>query len=47
MSELGAALLYLAIVGVLVAGSVWVGMLVAPRLARLMDHEDEEPVDDD
>ena len=47
MSELGAALLYLAIVGVLVAGAVWVGMLIAPRLTRLMDHEDEGPGDDD
>ena len=47
MNELGAALLYLAIVGVLVAGAVWVGMLIAPRLTRLMDHEDEGPGDDD
>ena len=47
MSELGVALLYLAVVGVLVAGAVWVGMLVAPRLARLMDHDDEAHVDDD
>ena len=41
------ALVYLAIVGVLVAGAVWVGMLVAPRIARLMDDDDEGPGDDD
>ncbi len=47
MTELGTALLYLAIVGVLVAGAVWVGMLIAPRLTRLMDHDDEGHGDDD
>jgi hypothetical protein len=46
VSDLGAALLYLAIVGVLIAGAVWVGMLIAPRLMRLMDREDEGPGDD-
>jgi len=47
VSELGVALLYLAIVGLLIAGAVWVGMLIAPRLTRLMDHDDEGPGDDD
>jgi hypothetical protein len=47
VNELGLGLLYLAIVGVLAAGSVWVGMLVAPRLGRLLDHDDEGPGDDD
>lgn len=47
MNELGAAVLYLAIVGVFIAGAVWVGMLIAPRLMRLMDHDDEGPGDDD
>jgi hypothetical protein len=47
MNDLGTALLYLAIVGVLVACAVWVGMLIAPRLMRLMDHDDEGPGDDD
>jgi hypothetical protein len=47
VSEIVAALVYIAIVGVLAAGAVWVGMLVAPRLGRLMDHDDEGPGDDD
>lgn len=47
MSDLGAALIYLAIVGVLVAGSIWFGMLIAPRLGRLLDPKDEGPGDDD
>jgi hypothetical protein len=47
VNEIGAALLYLAIVGVLIAGAVWVGMLIAPRLSRLMDRDDEGPGDDD
>ena len=47
MTELITALVYLVIVGVLVAGAVWVGMLVAPRIGRLMDHDDEDTVDDD
>jgi len=47
VSELVTALVYLAIVGVLVAGAVWVGMLVAPRIARLTDDDDEGPGDDD
>lgn len=47
MNELGAALLYLAIVGVLIAGAVWVGMLIAPRLTRFMDHDDGGTGDDD
>jgi len=47
VTELITALVYLAIVGVLVAGAVWVGMLVAPRIGRLMDHDDEDTVDDD
>ena len=47
MTELITALVYLAIVGVLVAGAVWVGMLVAPRIGRLMDHDDEGTGDDD
>ena len=47
MNELGIGLVYLAIVGVLIAGAVWVGMLIAPRLTRLLDHDDEGPGDDD
>ncbi len=47
MNELGVGLLYLVIVGVIVVGAVWVGMLVAPRLGRLMDDDDEGPGDDD
>jgi hypothetical protein len=47
VNEVATALVYLAIVGALVAGSVWVGMLVAPRLGRLLDHDDEGPGDDD
>jgi hypothetical protein len=38
---------YLAIVDVLVAGSIWFGMLIAPRLGRLLDSKDEGPGDDD
>ena len=47
MSDLGAALIYLAIVAVLVVGSIWFGMLIAPRLGRLLDPNDEGPGDDD
>lgn len=47
MSDLGAALIYLGIVGVLVVGSIWLGMLIAPRLGRLTEPKDEGPGDDD
>ena len=47
MSDIVTALVYLAIVGALAAGAVLVGMLVAPRLGRLMDHDEEGPGDDD
>jgi hypothetical protein len=47
VNELGTALIYLAIVGVLLAGGIWFGMLIAPRLGRLMDSDEEGPGDDD
>jgi ABC-type Fe3+-siderophore transport system permease subunit len=47
VSDIAAALIYLTIVAVLVAGSIWFGMLVAPRIGRLMDSDDEGPGDDD
>lgn len=47
VSDVAAGLVYLAIVALLVAGSIWFGMLIAPRLGRLLDAQDEDPGDDD
>ena len=47
MSTIPAILIYLGIVGVVLAGSIWLGMLIAPRIGRLMDSTDEGPGDDD
>jgi hypothetical protein len=38
-------IVFVGIVAVAVVGGIWLGMLVARRLGRLMDHE-EEPGDD-
>ena len=47
MSELAGVLVYLVIVGLLLGGAIWFGMLIAPRIGRLMDSSDEGPGDDD
>lgn len=46
MSELGALLVFIVIVGVVLVGGIWVGMLIAPRLGRLTDSDEEGPGDD-
>jgi len=40
------ALLYLAVVAVVLVTGIRVGMLVAPRLTRWSERDDEEPHDD-
>jgi hypothetical protein len=40
------ALLYLALVAVVLVAGLRVGMLVAPRLTRWSERDDEEPHDD-
>ena len=40
------ALLYLAVVAVVLVAGIRVGMLVAPRLTRWSERDDEEPHDD-
>jgi hypothetical protein len=40
------ALLYLAVVAVVLVAGLRVGMLVAPRLTRWSERDDEEPHDD-
>ncbi len=47
MTQLVAALVLIAIAGALLAGGIWFGMLLAPRLGRLADPDDEAPSDDD
>ncbi|MBA2702044.1 MAG: hypothetical protein H0U58_10125 [Chloroflexi bacterium] len=45
---IGEALVFLVIVAVIAAAGILLGMLAAPRLARLADRVDrEEPGDDD
>ena len=40
------ALIYLAIAAVVLVGGIRIGMLVAPRIGRLAEPQDEEPRDD-
>jgi len=47
VSEVPGVLIYLLVVGLLLGGGIWLGMLVAPRIGRLMDSNDEGPGDDD
>lgn len=47
MTQLVAAIVLIAIAGALLAGGIWLGMLIAPRLGRLSDPDDEAPSDDD
>lgn len=47
MTSLLAAVVFIAIAGALLAGGIWLGMLIAPRLGRLADPDDEAPSDDD
>ena len=47
MSQLPDLLIFVALVAVALVGGIRVGMLLAPRLGRLMDPDDEAPGDDD
>ena len=47
MSDLASVAIYLVVVGLLLGGGIWFGMLIAPRIGRLMDSSDEGPGDDD
>lgn len=47
MTQLFAAIILIAIAGALLAGGIWLGMLIAPRLGRFADPDDEAPSDDD
>lgn len=47
MTQLVAAIVLIAIAGALLAGGIWLGMLIAPRLGRLSDPDDEASSDDD
>jgi hypothetical protein len=42
LSGLGEAIVYLAIVAVIAVGAIRVGMLVAPRLDRMTQPDDED-----
>jgi len=47
MNVIGDLRVFSAIVGVALVGGIWVGMLIAPRLGRLTDDDDEGSGDDD
>jgi hypothetical protein len=47
VTGLGDLVVFIGLVAALLVGGVWVGMLLAPRLGRLMDPDDEGPGDDD
>jgi hypothetical protein len=47
VSLLASVAVYAVIVVVLLIVAIWIGMLLAPRLGRLMDSDDEGPGDDD
>lgn len=47
MSVIGAGLVFVLVAGVLLVGSIWIGMLIVPRLGRLGDSEEEGTGDDD
>lgn len=47
MTEIGEVLVFVVVVGVLLVGGIWIGMLFAPRIGRLSDSEEEGSGDDD
>jgi len=47
VSAIGAGLVFVLVAGVLLVGAIWIGMLIAPRLGRLGDSEEEGTRDDD
>ncbi len=47
MTGIVTVVVYLGIVGLIAAGGIWLGMLIAPRIGRLMDSSDEGSGDDD
>lgn len=47
MTAIGAGLVLVLVAGVLLVGGIWIGMLIAPRLGRLSDSEEEGTGDDD
>jgi len=47
LSAIGAGLVFVLIAGALLVGAIWIGMLIAPRLGRLGDSEEEGAADDD
>jgi len=47
VETLGAAIAFLGLAGVIAVAGIVVGMLIAPRLARLAAPRDEEPGGDD
>jgi hypothetical protein len=40
-------LIFVAVTGIVLGIGIWLGMLVAPRLFRYSEREDEEPGDDE
>jgi len=47
VTAIGAGLVLVLVAGVLLVGGIWIGMLIAPRLGRLSDSEEEGTGDDD
>lgn len=47
MTQIGAGLVFVLVAVVLLVGAIWIGMLIAPRLGRLSDSEEEGTGDDD
>jgi hypothetical protein len=47
VETLGAAIAFLGLAAVIAVAGIVVGMLIAPRLARLAEPRDEEPGGDD
>jgi hypothetical protein len=47
VTAVGVGLFFVLVAGVLLVGAIWIGMLIAPRLGRLGDSEEEGTGDDD
>lgn len=47
MTQIEAGLVFVLVAVVLLVGAIWIGMLIAPRLGRLSDSEEEGTGDDD
>jgi hypothetical protein len=47
VTELTGALLYIALAALLLAGGIGLGMLIAPRIMRRLDRDEEGTGDDD